>query len=512
MRKTMNAKIKLLMAAALLFPGVVMSADTRDSEYIETIESRIGSLVFDHDLPARESQQLLFDEIDFQRATQSAYWIEPAYNTYLWKKAMESVGVENLGAMLFDQKAHAGQDVLTPNQSVVYMFDNIHLEGVGPVVYEVPAGAINAGFYDEWDRAFYDFGMVGPNRAAGDKMFIVPPGWEGDVPAGLQLVRSKTNTVYSIVRVALSDQMTPEQATALLRQIKTYPANESSFQKPFVLMGDPAHGGKEFRLHRQHGMEYWKQINEIIQGIIVEERDLYALSMLREVGIQQGKPFEPDERMTKILLDAERVAHSMLVNEAFQIRYQAPENLNNPKIRRLWPGTEWLNLKLISEIDTQEEATYGAFQARSILWYQVVSAQQVWSPREYPPGFGQTYAAAAKDADGNWLFGEKHYRLHVNADVPAKEFWSMAIYDVETRSFIETDQGSVEFNNRVSDLDFNADGSVDLYLGPTPPEGKEKNWIKTIPGRTWHTYFRWYGPTETYWDGTWQLNDIELME
>ncbi len=68
------------------------------------------------------------------------------------------------------------------------------------------------------------------------------------------------------------------------------------------------------------------------------------------------------------------------------------------------------------------------------------------------------------------------------------------------------------FNNRVSDLDYNDDGSVDLYLGPTPPEGKEKNWIKTIPGKTWHAYFRWYGPTETYWDGSWKLNDIELVE
>ena len=55
------------------------------------------------------------------------------------------------------------------------------------------------------------------------------------------------------------------------------------------------------------------------------------------------------------------------------------------------------------------------------------------------------------------------------------------------------------------------DGSVDLYLGPTSPEGKEKNSIKTIPGKTWHAYFRWYDPTEGYWDGSWKLNDIELI-
>ena len=169
-------------------------------------------------------------------------------------------------------------------------------------------------------------------------------------------------------------------------------------------------------------------------------------------------------------------------------------------------------MKLQSDFEGQREDNYGSFTARSILWYQVVGSQKVWTPREYPPGFGQDYAGIAKDADGDWLFGERHYRMRVNADAPAKHFWSMAIYDVATRSFIETDQRGVEFNNRVSDLDYNDDGSVDLYLGPTPPEGKEKNWIKTIPGKTWHAYFRWYGPTEGYWDGSWKLNDIELIK
>ena len=64
------------------------------------------------------------------------FWVEAADNTYLWEKAMDRVGVENLGAMLYDQKAEAGQEVLTPNQSVAYMLDWIDLEEVGPVVYE----------------------------------------------------------------------------------------------------------------------------------------------------------------------------------------------------------------------------------------------------------------------------------------------------------------------------------------------------------------------------------------
>ena len=211
-----------LLAAPMLILATVASAQTT-GDYVETFESRIGKLVFDHDVPSRDTQELLFDEMDFQRATQSVFWVEAAYNTYLWEKAMDRVGVENLGAMLYDQLAQAGQEVLTPNQSVVYLFDNIHLHDVGPVVYEVPPGPINAGFYDEWNRAFYDFGMVGPNQAKGDKMLIVPPGWDGDIPAGYQLVQANTNTVFSIVRVSLSDEMSMDKASTLLQQIKTYP-------------------------------------------------------------------------------------------------------------------------------------------------------------------------------------------------------------------------------------------------------------------------------------------------
>jgi hypothetical protein len=57
----------------------------------------------------------------------------------------------------------------------------------------------------------------------------------------------------------------------------------------------------------------------------------------------------------------------------------------------------------------------------------------------------------------------------------------------------------------------NADGAVDLYFGPTKP-AQAQNWVKTIPGKGWFTYFRLYGPKEAYFDKSWQLNDIELVE
>ena len=58
----------------------------------------------------------------------------------------------------------------------------------------------------------------------------------------------------------------------------------------------------------------------------------------------------------------------------------------------------------------------------------------------------------------------------------------------------------------------NADGSTDVYFGPSVPEGKQSNWIQTIPGKGWNTIFRLYGPLEPWFDQTWRPGEIELVK
>ncbi len=59
------------------------------------------------------------------------------------------------------------------------------------------------------------------------------------------------------------------------------------------------------------------------------------------------------------------------------------------------------------------------------------------------------------------------------------------------------------------DLEYNEDGSVDFYFGPNLPEGVlVSNFTKTVPGEGWFTYFRFYAPTQPYFDGDWELPDI----
>jgi hypothetical protein len=114
------------------------------------------------------------------------------------------------------------------------------------------------------------------------------------------------------------------------------------------------------------------------------------------------------------------------------------------------------------------------------------------------------------DRDGQWLDGGRSYRLRVPPAPPIRLFWSVTLYDVDTRALILNEQKIVDRSSRM-DLRKNADDSVDIYCGPKVPAGFEKNWIPTVPGKNWFAYFRFYQPTESYFDRSWPLPDFEPL-
>ncbi|MNH30492.1 hypothetical protein D3C79_907900 [compost metagenome] len=85
------------------------------------------------------------------------------------------------------------------------------------------------------------------------------------------------------------------------------------------------------------------------------------------------------------------------------------------------------------------------------------------------------------------------------------------MYDIASRCLIDNPQRKADLSSR-QDLKKNADGSVDLYFGPTAPQGFESNWVQTLPGKHWFSYFRLYAPTEAYFDKSWKLDDITTVE
>ena len=228
----------------------------------------------------------------------------------------------------------------------------------------------------------------------------------------------------------------------------------------------------------------------------VEPRDRMMIAMLVPLGIEKGKPFQPDERQKKLLVQGAEIGELMAMNFAFNKRFEGA------KYR---PETQWVYV-LELKAPNQEDENYTQLDQRSAWFYEAVTASKGMLTKT--PGVGQVYLGAYHDQTGQWFDGAKTYKLRVPANPPAKQFWSLTIYDTSTRCLIENQQGVADKSSRM-DLAKNADGSVDLYLGPTAPAGHEKNWIPTNPDKAWFAYFRLYAPTEAYFDRSWKLPDIE---
>jgi hypothetical protein len=132
-------------------------------------------------------------------------------------------------------------------------------------------------------------------------------------------------------------------------------------------------------------------------------------------------------------------------------------------------------------------------------------------------GMGSAYLGTPKDADGDYLDGSKMYTLHVPPNVPTGRFWSLTLYDPDTRYILINPQKKFEVSSQREKTTpyANKDGSYDIYIGPDAPKDRkmaEKNWIPTVPGKGWFAYFRIYGPLNAQFNKEWLLPDIEKAE
>ena len=125
-------------------------------------------------------------------------------------------------------------------------------------------------------------------------------------------------------------------------------------------------------------------------------------------------------------------------------------------------------------------------------------------------GGGTFYLTGLRDADGELMNGTDTYRLTVPADTPAKDFWSVIVYSMKTKGFMEGFDRVGISSRDMDTLKANPDGSVDVYFAPAAPTGMESNWIPT--GEDFFLLFRLYGPDTPLFDKTWTLGDVELVK
>jgi hypothetical protein len=247
-------------------------------------------------------------------------------------------------------------------------------------------------------------------------------------------------------------------------------------------------------------MEYWKVVHQAIQLNPIEERDMAVLQGLRNLGIEKGKPFNPTPDQQEILEEAALVGETWAMGNSFLKRDPVKHWTDDPK-------SQWQYILFMESPLDQMTKTHMEIDARSAYTYEAVTMSAAATMNLVDAGI--QYLAAYKDDAGRWLDGAKTYELVVPKDVPMLNFWSVVLYDNDTRCMIENPQGKTEVNSR-QELVKNADGSVRLVFSPQKPaDVPEANWIQTNPKKGFFAYFRWYSPTKAFFDRSWKMGNIK---
>jgi hypothetical protein len=478
-------KLCTLTAALLIVAGNAVTADAL------AVDTPIGQIAMQGELPERTAVDRLFAELDFQQATQTYLWSLPLVSYAQWEKEFrEKLGARN-GDLMVLNTYEDKLGVITANATTPYIVGFVDLNQTGPLVIELPSGPTAGGISDFWQRSIADMGQTGPDKGQGGKYLVLPP--NAEPPQDAQdyfLARSATMNVLVGFRVLDPD---PVKGKALVEQFRMYPLKDKA-NPPATRLLSP--NGKRWSGTQPRGMEYWQRLHQIIQREPVNERDRFYMAMLASLGIEKDKPFAPDARQQKALEQGVQMGELIAKANTFAKRFPQA---------RYWPDRQWDTVLNIAD-PSQRAANHDQLWERTAWFYEAVTNSK--GMVSHTPGLGQTYLGAYTDGKGQWLDGGKNYSLHVSATPPAQQFWSLTVYDIDSRCLIDNPQRKADLSSR-QDLSMNPDGTVDLYFGPQPPKGHETNWVQTVPGKHWFSYFRLYAPTEAYFDKSWKLDDFE---
>jgi hypothetical protein len=335
------------MAAWAILLGMT---DLIPAAHAETIETRLGPVEVINGFPTAEAAATLFEESDFQRATQAYVWGLPAVGFHgLHLSHLNTFGAKDGDIVLYvTLKDKAG--MLTPNLTTIYAMSFWNMAEQGPLVIIVPKGASAGGVLDVWQRPITDVGQTGPDKGQGGKYLILPPNGPDIVNPEFITLRSPTNQVWFATRGLGED---PVVAEATVRGYQLYAYDDR--QRPPATRFIPV-GGKEWTSEQPRDMRYWEWLHAVLEPEAIDARDQFFMGMLLPLGFTHGEPFAPTEAQTKILTEAAVVGDLMGRLTAYSKRVNGTE---------VWAGKHWEYANMV-ELD-QTFRGYGQIDERVVL-------------------------------------------------------------------------------------------------------------------------------------------------
>ena len=493
----------LALVGALAFGGSALaqvSPQTLQSISIPNrVETPIGQLDFFDGVPAKATVDKVYDNLDRMRGLQVFLDNVGAVSMYSVRTGLADAGAKGANRIaLFSQLLDSQTLVVTANTSTLYAYTYTDLAQDGATVIEIPPGML--GFLDDaWQRFVGNLGVTGPDKGKGGKYLVLPPGYKGKVPAGYFVLKPPTNRNFLFLRGSIKDGLKPAVEN-ISSKLRVYPLKDAARPAPtqFVDMS-----GKAFNTVFPSDFAYFENLDRIIQEEPIDAISPEVRGAIAAIGIVKGQPFKPDARMKKLLSEAATLGNATSRVITFHPRFAGVKIYpDNPK--SVW-STAFANK------NTSFEAN-GAMglDARVLYYFNAGGVTPAMAATR--AGEGSDYALAVLDANQQAFDGSKAYKLHLPPNVPVNDFWAVTIYDTQTRSQLQTGQKFPTIGSQTEGMKKNADGSYDVYFAPKAPKGMEGNWLQTVPGNSWFTILRMYGPLQPWIDKTWRPSEIELVK
>ena len=350
---------------------------------------------------------------------------------------------------------------------------------------------------DMWFRYITDVGRTGPDQGQGGSYLFLPPGYSGEVPDGYFTFASPTYGALILLRGFTVDGDPRPTVEAIRATARIYPLSEAQNRPETPILNG---SGLAFNTVHANDFTYYEEINHLVQEEPAEALDPETTGLLAAIGIVKGQEFAPDARMRAILEDAAAVANATARAIVFRPR--------NPATY-LYPGEGSWYTFFVGGSYLFESNGARLLDARTLFFYQATGITPAMAAANV--GMGSQYAGNALDSEGNYLDGGNTYRLTLPPDTPAADFWSVTVYDPQTRSHCRPTtptpaSAARPARSRPTTTARSISGSARRRR-----KGMENNWIQTVPGKGWFTVLRLYGPGETWFDKTWRPGAIELV-
>ncbi|WP_167004340.1 DUF1254 domain-containing protein [Mumia sp. ZJ430] len=451
-----------------------------------TITTPLGEFTLFDGVPVGDSVGRLYDGLDFMRGVEVFLNAMPGASLVAMRSGLRSVGITAPHQLAYtDPRASSSSYFLTPNTATTYGTMFLDLRASGPIVIEPPKQSLCV-VDDFWFRYVADMGIAGPDRGEGGRYLFLPPGYDGDVPEGYFVSRTPTYTNWVVFR-ALG-------GVPALKETKVYALSDAADPPEMEYVNI---AGLAFNTVHANDVTFYEEIDELVQEEPVAALDAERAGQLAAVGIVHGKPFAPDDRLRSILDDAAKTGAA--ISRALVYAPRDPDAY-------LYEGSSWLSAFTGGSYEFLRD---GARLLDSRTQFHYFATVITPAMAHAQVGAGSAYAYVARDAEGEVLDGGSTYTLTLPADPPAKNFWSIDVYDTQTRSLLQTDDPYPSVMSLTGDVAANTDGSITVWFGPTAPEGREANWIQTVPGKSWFPILRLYGPLEPWFEKTWRPGELE---